>query len=79
VAVVATIVAAELATPNGNEWSSIAVGATPGKNVAVGCLDDGEDVTGALIGHGDLVVVVRYVSLRRARLDSNMALVGRKK
>lgn len=52
-AAVATVVATQFATPNGNEWARVAVGTAPGKNVTVGALDDGEDVTGALVCHDD--------------------------
>lgn len=54
-AAIAAVVATEFATPNGNKWTRVAVGAAPGKNVTVGALDDGEDVTGALVCHGDCI------------------------
>jgi hypothetical protein len=50
-AAVTAVVAAKFATPNGNKWTRVAVGAAPGENVTVGALDDGEDVTGALVCH----------------------------
>lgn len=57
-AVVATVVAAELAAPDGPEGTRVAVGAAPGQDVAVGSLDNGEYMTGALVGH--FVVVCNF-------------------
>lgn len=42
-----------LAAPNGHKGSRVTVGAAPSQNVAIGSLDNGEDVTGALVGHFD--------------------------
>lgn len=50
-AVVAPAVVANLAAPNGHEWARIAVGATPGEDVPVGGLHNGEDMSRALVGH----------------------------
>jgi hypothetical protein len=52
VTVIAAIVATDLTAPDGHKGARIAVGAAPGENVAVGPLHNGEDVPGALIGHG---------------------------
>lgn len=57
VAAVATIIAADLAMPNSNEGARVAVRAAPCKNVAVGRLDNGEYVAGALICHDNFVLV----------------------
>lgn len=50
-AVIAAVVTAEFATPNRRPWTWVAVGAAPGKDITVGALDNGEDVTGALVCH----------------------------
>lgn len=49
---VAATVATDLATPDSHKGTGVAVGASPGEDVAVGSLDNGEGVTGALVGHG---------------------------
>lgn len=54
-AAVATIVAAEFAAPDSDKWTRVAVRATPGKNVAICALDDGEYVTGTLVCHDDCI------------------------
>lgn len=43
--------ATDLAAPDRHEGARVAVGAAPCQDVAVGSLDDGEDMTGALVGH----------------------------
>lgn len=43
----------DLAPPNGHKGSRVAVGAAPSQDVAIGSLDNGEDMTGALVGHID--------------------------
>lgn len=52
-AVVAAVVAADLAAPDSHKRPRVAVGAAPGQDVAVGALHNGKDVAGALVGHGD--------------------------
>lgn len=48
---IAPTVATDLAAPDSDEGAGGAIGATPGQDVAVGRLDNGKDVTGALVGH----------------------------
>lgn len=48
---IAATVAADLAAPDGHEWTRAAVGAAPGQDVAVGGLHDGEHMPRALVGH----------------------------
>lgn len=48
---IAPTVATDLAAPDGDEGAGGAIGAAPGQDVAIGSLDDGEDVTRALVGH----------------------------
>ena len=43
--------ATDLAAPDGHKGARVAVGAAPRQDVAVGCLHNGEDVAGALVGH----------------------------
>lgn len=43
----------DLAAPNGHKGSRVTVRAAPSQDVAIGSLDNGEDVTGALVGHVD--------------------------
>lgn len=50
-AVVAPVVATDLAAPDGPKGTRVAVGAAPGQDVAVGGLDNCEDMAGALVGH----------------------------
>lgn len=51
VAGIAATVTTHLATPDGDERACIAVRAAPGQDVAIGGLDNDEDVTGALVCH----------------------------
>ena len=57
VACVAPTVATHLAAPDRYEGPGVAIRAPPSQNVAIRRLDDGEDVTGALVGHFDVLVV----------------------
>lgn len=43
----------DLAPPDGHEGARVAVGAAPRQDVAIGRLDNGKDMTGALVGHDD--------------------------
>ncbi|KAJ5756926.1 uncharacterized protein N7511_007108 [Penicillium nucicola] len=43
--------ATNLTAPDSHKGSRVAVGASPGQDVAVGSLDNGKDVTGTLVGH----------------------------
>lgn len=56
-ACVAPTVATHLAAPDRYEGPGVAIRAPPSQNVAIRRLDDGEDVTGALVGHFDVLVV----------------------
>lgn len=51
VACVAAKMETDLALPDGNIGAGVAVGTSPGKDVAVRCLYNGETMTGALVGH----------------------------
>jgi hypothetical protein len=51
VAGIAATVATDLAAPDGHEGSGVAIRAPPCQDVAIRRLNDGEDVTGALVGH----------------------------
>lgn len=51
---VAATMATDLASPDSNEGARVAVGTAPGQDVAIGCLHDGEDVTGALVCHSEI-------------------------
>lgn len=53
VASIAPTMTTDLAAPNGHKGSRVAVGAAPSQDIAIGSLDNGEDVTGALVGHVD--------------------------
>lgn len=53
VAGIASKVATDLAPPDGDEGARVAIRATPRQDVAVGSLDNGVLVTGALVGHSD--------------------------
>lgn len=59
-AVVATVVVANLATPNGAPWTRVAVGTTPDKNVAVSGLDEGELVPAQRVYHVDYLRAVAF-------------------
>jgi hypothetical protein len=48
---IAAAMPADLAAPDGHKRPGGAVGAAPGEDVAVGGLDDGEGVAGALVCH----------------------------
>lgn len=48
---IAPAMATDLAAPDSHKGARVAVGAPPGQDIAVCRLDDGEDVTGALVGH----------------------------
>jgi hypothetical protein len=52
VAAVAAAMSTDLAPPDSHKGARITVGATPRQDVAISSLDDGEFVTGALVGHG---------------------------
>ncbi|KAJ5641811.1 hypothetical protein N7490_005811 [Penicillium lividum] len=55
VASIAPTVATDLTAPDSNKWAGIAIRASPCQDIAICRLDDGEDVTGALVGHfGDV-------------------------
>jgi hypothetical protein len=41
----------DLTAPDSHKRARVAVGAPPCQYVVVGSLDDGEDVTGTLVGH----------------------------
>jgi hypothetical protein len=43
-----------LAAPDSDKWTRVTIGTTPSQDVAIGSLDDGKDVTGALVGHFDI-------------------------
>ncbi|QKX59827.1 uncharacterized protein TRUGW13939_06969 [Talaromyces rugulosus] len=62
-AVVAPVVAADLAAPDGHKGTRVAVGAAPGQDVAVGALHNGEHMTGALVGHFVWLIVVLSASV----------------
>lgn len=49
--------AAHLAAPDRYEGSGVAIRASPCQNVAIRRLNDGKDVTGALVGHYKVLVV----------------------
>lgn len=49
---IAPTMPADLASPDGDEWTRVAVGAAPCQDVAIGGLHNGEDMPGALVGHG---------------------------
>lgn len=51
----------DLAPPNSHEGSRVAVRAAPSQDVAIGSLDNGEDVTGALVGHIDQLTWKRAI------------------
>jgi hypothetical protein len=51
VAGIAATMATGLAAPDRHKWSRVTIGTTPSENIAIGSLDNGEDVTGALVGH----------------------------
>lgn len=59
-AVVATVVVAKLAMPNGVPWTRVAVGTAPDKNVAVSGLDDGELVGARGRCHADCLRAVAF-------------------
>lgn len=48
---IAAAMTTDLAAPDGNKRPGVAVGASPGKDVAVCGLHDCKDMTRALIGH----------------------------
>lgn len=50
---IAATVTTYLASPDSHERTRITIRAMPGEDVAIGSLDDGEDVTGTLVGHGE--------------------------
>lgn len=50
---IAPTMTTDLAAPNGHKGSWVAIGATPSQDVAIGSLDNGKDMTGALVGHVD--------------------------
>ena len=50
---IAPTMTTDLAAPNGHKGSRVTVRAAPSQDVAIGSLDNGEDVTGALVGHVD--------------------------
>lgn len=50
---IAPTMTTDLAPPNGHKRSRVTVGAAPRQDVAIGSLDNGEDVPGALVGHVD--------------------------
>lgn len=56
-ACVAPTVATHLAAPDRDEGPGVAIRAPPCQNIAIGGLDDSENVTGALVGHFDVVVI----------------------
>lgn len=49
---IASTMATYLAPPDRDKGTRVAVGAAPGQDVAIGSLHDGEDMSGALVGHG---------------------------
>lgn len=49
---VAPTMATDLAPPDSHERAGVAVRAAPGEDIAIGSLDDGEGVAGALVCHG---------------------------
>lgn len=51
VAGITPTVTADLAAPDGHEGPRVAVGTTPGQDIPVRRLDNGEDMAGALVGH----------------------------
>lgn len=53
VAGVASAMPTDLAPPDGDKGARVAVRAAPRQDVAIGSLDDGKDMTGALVGHCD--------------------------
>lgn len=54
VASITATMSTDLAAPNGYKGSRVAVGAAPSQDVAIGRLDNGKDVTGALVSHCDI-------------------------
>lgn len=50
-AAIAAAMSTDLAPPDSHKGARVAVRATPCQDVAIGGLDDGEDMTGALVGH----------------------------
>lgn len=52
-AAVAATVATDLASPDSHKGARVAIGATPRQDIAIGGLDNGEFMTGALVGHCD--------------------------
>lgn len=52
VAGIASTMATDLAPPDRDKWTRVAVGAAPCQDVAIGGLHDGKDMSGALVGHG---------------------------
>ena len=53
VARVAATVVTDLAAPDGDKRTGVAVRASPGKDIPVCCLYNDENVTRALVGHFD--------------------------
>ncbi|KAJ5474922.1 hypothetical protein N7475_004488 [Penicillium sp. IBT 31633x] len=41
----------DLAAPDSHKGTRVAVGTAPGQDVPIGRLDNGEDMTGTLVGH----------------------------
>lgn len=50
---IASTMATDLAAPDCHKRTRVAVGTAPCQDVPIGGLDDGKDVTRALVGHGD--------------------------
>lgn len=51
VACIAATVATDLAAPDCHKGTRIAVRTAPGENIPIGSLDNGKNMTGALVGH----------------------------
>lgn len=51
VASVAATMATGLAAPDGHKGTGVAIGTAPSQDIAISGLDDGKNMTGALVGH----------------------------